>query len=409
MKFNSLFRSVRLVSVATLTLVAVTSSAWAGVVKPNASHFKTVGTPTWFQFTPPSYSDAEHPNSFFYDIYYYIPSSLRNSTNVKALIFNHGGGGSTLSRPGSISVVNMYAPDLKRMADELGFVVVLPSANGLNWGGHTVPLMRELAKMLRTDLEVDADRIGMSGHSMGGMGITRSYYMLADTFSFFMPIAAGMDLDYAPAAQTEWQINKVFNVPYIHIQGLYDHFDVFVTRCREQLRRTQELESRYGMTSKLNMVFTNDDHNYNYTTFKKHLSDAFKTPRDHNQSRLFGTVVTGSTWNTENNILFRWTAPTRYFWIEAVNADLTVAEGVNFFAKAENNVVTIDLATQPKQTKTLRVYLSSKLLDLSKPIDVVINGKKVATRAPAPGSLQSIDPTDPTVQYEGWIDANIPN
>lgn len=403
-----ILKTIRPVLWATAALLAVTSSAWAGVVKPNATYFKTVGTPTWFQFAPASYSDATHPNSFFYDVYYYIPNSLRNATNVKAVIFNHGGGGSTMTRQGSMSTVNMYASDLKRMADELGIVVVLPSANGLNWGGHTVGLMRELAKMLRAELEVDANRIGMSGHSMGGMGIGRAFNLLADTFSFFMPIAAGMDLDYAPAAQTEWQINKVFNVPYIHIQGLNDHFEVFVTRCRELVRRTQELETRYGIRSKLNMVFTNDSHNYNYDTFKQHLNQAFQAPRDLYQPRLFGTVVTGSTWNVENNITFRWTPSARYFWIEAVNADLSVAEGINFYAKIENNVVTIDLPVIPKQTKTLRVYLSSKMANLSQPIDVVINGRKVATRAPAPGSLQSIDPTDTAVQYEGWIDAPIP-
>ncbi len=137
--------------------------------------FDTVGSVDSFQWAPERYA-----NDFKYDIFYYIPKNLDPNTKSGALIFTHGGGESTMDRAGSIHAVNLYMADLKRMADELGIIVVLPSANGLNWGGHTRGLMRDLGRLMRKELNIDVNRLGVSGHSMGGMGITRNYLWTAD-------------------------------------------------------------------------------------------------------------------------------------------------------------------------------------------------------------------------------------
>jgi hypothetical protein len=362
-------------------------------------HFDTVGSVDSFQWAPERYE-----NAFKYDIFYYIPKSLKKSEKVGSLIFTHGGGSSTMDRAGSINAVKMYMPDLKRMADELGIIVVLPSANGLNWGGHTRGLMKELARLMRKELNVDVDRMGVSGHSMGGMGITRNYLWTADEFAFFLPMAAGMDVNH----QTEQHLNKVFNVPYVHLQGRNDHFEVFITRCEEQLKRTKDLEVQYATPSKLEITFYNGSHNYDYALFKSNLSRLItKAPRNLYQKTLYGSLHTVKSKNVENNITYDYESEARYFWVEATNTDLTKPERIDFKAQVVGNNIEIDLPVSPVQTKGLKIYLHSSMVDLNQKVEVLINGKLVSTREPAAGILRNMDANDPGFNFEATVDVTL--
>ncbi len=207
-----------------------------------------------FQLSLPRYQNPD----FSYDIFYYIPASLEKTQNAPALIFMHGGGDSTLTREGAIKTVQRYAPDLISLAEELKFILVLPSSNGLNWGGHTRGFIRDLAKLVRKDLKVDPNNFGLAGHSMGGMGITRSAQWLTEQFSFFLPLAAGMD----PLGATEENLVSNFNTVYEHQQGLKDDFQIFIERCQNQEKVMKELEDKYHLTSGLIIKYYDGPHNY---------------------------------------------------------------------------------------------------------------------------------------------------
>lgn len=391
MKLNKIIAGLCL----SLTFATV---AQADILK-SKEHFDEIGKVDSFRWAPERYE-----NDFKYDIFYYVPKTLARKSMVGALIFTHGGGGSTMDRQGSINAVNLYMGDLKRMADELGIVVVLPSANGLNWGGHTRGLMKELGRLMRKELNIDVNRLGISGHSMGGMGITRNYLWTADEFAFYLPMAAGMDVNH----QSEQHLNKVFNVPYVHLQGRGDHFDIFITRCEEQLKRTKDLEVQYATPSKLEMVFYNGSHNYDFNLFKSHLNKLLtKSPRNLYQKELWGSLHTVKAKLTENNITFDYDSEARYFWLEAIDTDLSVAERVDFHAKIEGNTIAIDMPTLPKQSKGLRVYLHSRMLEMNQEIEVLLNGKVVATRAPNPGSARVMDANDIGFIFEDFIDIKL--
>lgn len=374
------------------------SLSQADVLK-SKEHFDVVGSVDSFQWAPQRYE-----NNFKYDIFYYVPKSIEKKSKVGALIFTHGGGGSTMDRRGSINAVNLYIKDLKRLADELGIVVVLPSANGLNWGGHTRGLMKELGRLMRKELDIDADRLGISGHSMGGMGITRNYLWTADEFAFYLPMAAGMDVNH----QSEQHLNKVFNVPYVHLQGRGDHFDIFITRCEEQLKRTKDLETQYGTSSKMEMIFYDGSHNYDYQLFKKNLHKLLTTsPRDLYQKELWGSLHTVKETRTENNISFDYDSEARYFWVELTKTDLSTPERVDFHATVIDNNILIDMPVLPKNSKGLRLYLHSKMVDLNQDLEVLVNGKLLATRKGAPGLLRNMDANDEGFNFEDVIDLNL--
>ena len=369
--------------------------AQAEIIK-DQTHFDTLGSVDSFSWAPERYG-----NDFRYDIFYYIPESLRASSQVGALIFNHGGGSSTMDRAGSLRAVGLYMADLKRMADELGIVVVLPSANGLNWGGHTRGLLRDLARMMRKELDIDVNRLGVSGHSMGGMGITRNYLWGADEFAFYLPMAAGMDVNH----QTEQHLNKVFNIPYVHLQGRGDHFDIFITRCEEQLKRTNELQIKYNQLSMLDIIFYEGSHNYDFPLFKKNLDKLLsKFPRDLYQKELWGSLHTVQSKNIENNITYDYDSEARYFWIEAIETDLSLPERIDFHAKIEGQKILLDMETLPRQSKGLKIYLHSSMIDLNQPIDLVLNGQVVVSRRPQIGQLQNMDQHDSGFNFEDTIE-----
>ncbi len=362
-------------------------------------YFDTIGSIDSFQWAPSRYE-----NSFKYDIFYYIPESIKGSEKVASLIFSHGGGGSTMDRAGSINAVSMYMPDLKRIADELGIIVVLPSANGLNWGGHTRGLMKELARLMRKELNLDSNRMGVSGHSMGGMGITRNYLWTADEFAFYLPMAAGMDVNH----QTEQHLNKVFNVPYVHLQGRNDHFDIFITRCEEQLKRTKDLEVLYDSLSKLEITFYNGSHNYDFELFKSSLNRLItKAPRNLYQKTLYGSLHTVKSKNVENNITYDYESESRYFWVEVTNTDLTKPERIDFKASVVGNNIEIEMPVMPVQSKGLKIYLHSLLVNLNQTVEVLINGKVVARRRAKAGVLRNMDANDPGFNFEATINVTL--
>lgn len=381
------------------TQFAYLNSVSADVIK-SSEHFTSVGEFKSFSLDVPGYEDG-----FTYDIYYYIPKMLEKKSNVRALIFNHGGGQSTLTRDDSIEFVTLYYKNsLVRLANELGIVVVLPSANGLNWGGHTRLLMRNLLRIMRKDLSVDPNKIGLSGHSMGGMGITRAYSWLADEFSFFLPMSSGMP-------ETLFSINhlnKVFNVPYVHLQGINDKLQVFVSHCYKHYKKILELETLYKQASKFKMIFHKGDHDIDYELFKSHARTlSINSTRNLYQRELWGSIQTVRKTLNENNIRFPYVSESRYFWIEAIQSNLSIEEVFHFHAKIQGQTILLATSTMPTQTEIIRIYLHSKMIDLEQDIHIVFNGKRLLTRKAQKGSLRNMDANDPGFNFEGYIDLRI--
>jgi hypothetical protein len=62
------------------------------------------------------------------------------------------------------------------------------------------------------------------------------------------------------------------------------------------------------------------------------------------------------------------------------------------------------METLPKQSKGLKIYLHSSMIDLSQDIDVYLNGSVVATRKAKTGKLQNMDPLDLGFNFEDTID-----
>ena len=388
--------------------------ARAGVIKPDAIHFKKSGSLESFQWAPDDYSEPLHPNPFRYDIFYYIPTSIQNHQKVKSLVFNHGGGASTKTREGSIQSVQNYTTDLMKLADELGFVAILPSANGLNWGGHTVPMLQSLLKLMRKELDLDPDRIGLSGHSMGGMGITRSYLWLADQFAFFMPQAAGVAFEnFKSQISIDEHLNKAFNVAYIHLQGTRDHFKQFIERAHKHSSEMQSLEISYGRKSRFDLHLYDTNHQYKLDVFRDRLEQAFQKKRDLYQKNLYGSLHLHTASLAENGIRFRYRGSPRYFWVQGITHGKNNSERLNFRTKIQNNRIMVDLEPAEGfsiQCQKLKLYLRQGMVDLKSKVYVYINGIPAFIRNPTTSAskTRSMDPSDTGFLFDLAIDVPIP-
>ena len=351
-----------------ILFLSLTVQAFAGVFTEHATHFKATGSIQSFQWAPDRYN-----SDFRYDIVYYIPESMKASENVKSLIFMHGGGSSTMTREGSLSTVAVYMRDMVRLANETQTVVVMPSANGLNWGGHTIGMIRDLNHLMRQELNLDHNNIGLGGHSMGGMGIGRSYQFLADEFAYFLPTAAGID----PRNQVEVNMSKFFNTPYVHLQGLKDHFQDFVKWSQALTLKNAEFEAKYGTKSKLEVIYYDGPHNYDFNLLKNTVLRLQSNPRNLYQPLLYGSLYYNDNFYTENNIKFHHGGSSRYFWVEILEASGSTPERLDFRVEVKNNIIMLDILTMPTVIKKIRLHLSKKMFSKDKQIEVILNQVQV--------------------------------
>jgi hypothetical protein len=350
------------------------------------------------------YRPVNSPLAFQYDVIYYVPKKLQGKKNLKTLVFLHGGGASTSDRAGSMRVARMYFGDMKRLADELGVVMVAPSGSGLNWGGHMLAYLEDLVETLKKELPIDPNGIGLTGHSMGGMGITRSYQWLTDEFAFFMPVAAGMDVKHFH----EKYLATIFNTTYYHLQGLKDHFQVFVERVKLQNIEMVNLEKKYMEKSGWTREFYNGAHNYPYDLYKKRLRTLLDTKsRNLFQKKLRGVIYyRNETLTTQwsNGVEFYLAPRERYFWVEGKEFAIE-KKVVEFVAEAKNNNIDITIS---EGIKTLRVYLSSKLVNLNKTIKIKVNGKEYFNNtADLSVDMASYRAQDPGFTFQSYVDIEL--
>lgn len=364
-----------------------------------ATTFKKFGSVEEVKYRP-----VNSPLSFQYDVIYYIPKKLEGKKNLKTLMFLHGGGRSTSDRAGSMRVTRMYFGDMKKLADELGVVMVAPSGSGLNWGSHMLAYLEDLVQTLKTDLDIDPNAIGLTGHSMGGMGITRSYQWLTDEFAFFMPVAAGMDVKHFK----EEYLATIFNTTYYHLQGLNDHFRVFVERVRLQDIEMIALEKKYQEKSGWTKEFYNGAHNYPYSLYKKRLATLLKTKsRNLFQKKLRGVIyyrneTLSNQWS--NGIEFYLAPRERYFWLEGKEF-AQEKKVVKLEAQIVDNKINVSIT---EGVKTLRVFLSSKMVDFSKNISIVVNNKEYFNNtADMTVDMSNYQLQDPGFSFESFIDIEL--
>jgi hypothetical protein len=329
-----------------------------------ALNFSAKGKVASFDYTPKAYAHKHAIN-------YYIPSDYSAKKSYKVMMLLHGGGASTSTYASSKRVSLMYLNDFTTYAEKSDVIIVAP-ASSLGWGYYLKPLAKETIELMKKELNINTNKIILFGHSMGGMGITREGHWLADTFSAIFPTAAGMQDNY----QVEKYLNTYFNVPFVHINGERDHFDVFRTRSLSVERKVKNLEQVQNMKSKYDLIFHKGGHNYVLSQVTRKLDELFKLDKDLYQKKLFPLMmnlkVRNSKWGPDTD-----SKHGSYFWLEVVDF-IESEKSVQTFGQASIKNNTVRVMLEPT-VKKLRIYLSQKMVNFKRPIDVYVNGKFVNT------------------------------
>jgi hypothetical protein len=328
--------------------------------------FSTIGEIAGFEYHAQSYKHKHH-------IYYYIPGSFKADGKGTTMVLLHGGGASTSTYASANKVGLDYLKDMRRLADKLGMPVIAPTSS-IGWNYPTTPLMNEIVSMIRAGLNIDPDRIFLFGHSMGGMGITREAGLMTDLFSGFMPTAAGMQDNY----QIQGHLKTYFNTRFVHINGETDHFTIFKYRALQVENKMKGLEEELQMKSGFQLLFHPGGHNYDLQLVEQKIREEIMTaPRDLYQRRIFPQFgrlqVAGSNNPIAPDINFSYSS---YLWLQAELKQLDKVYLLSGEASCENNQYSIQLE-HDGALQGLRVLVSSKMVDLSKPVSILLNGRKV--------------------------------
>lgn len=323
----------------------------------------------------------DSPLDFRYDVLYYIPKRAKERKDLEAIVFLHGGGKSTTTRSTSMGSIEFYTKHMMKMARSLGVALVIPSATGLNWSNHTVSYLKEVRALIKSDMPVYDNRIGLVGHSMGAMAITRELPYLTDEFSFFLSMAGGAETK----STTQKMLKTYLNTSYTHFQGEADHIGSFAPRSIKQDQKVRALELELNKEIDFTLVMHKGGHNFvdfKFSKFANMLLDKVENKRiNFYKKEVFGVLKP-----QEGIFLDEYSNGNHYFvkridssfWIKATKFS-NQSGNIAVEGKIDNQNVDLTLEDGIKE---LRIYLSNRMLDTRKSVNVIVNSKKVINEVP---------------------------
>jgi polyhydroxybutyrate depolymerase len=194
------------------TAPAATASSPSDPTEPSPPTSATPSTPA--PDAGPRLEAGDHEVALRYDgidrrYFVHVPPELE-STRPPLIIALHGGGGTAAQLKAEIG--------LDEIADREGFVVVYPDGTGPladllhTWnsgfnccgpaqrnGVDDVGFIRAVVADLMRQVDIDADRVAVTGHSNGAMMAYRVAAEASDLVSVAVPVAGAMALDdFAP-------------------------------------------------------------------------------------------------------------------------------------------------------------------------------------------------------------------
>ena len=158
----------------------------------------------------------------------FVPSKYDASKPTPMVVALHGMGGDENSY-----FVSYDNGIVKREAEARGYIVVCPKGRGTAsmYMGDAEKDVLDVIAAMRRDYNVDANRIYLTGHSMGGYGTWSIAPKYPDLFAAIAPISGGGN----PSA-----LSKIKHVPEIVIHGDNDP-TVSVENSRKMVKAAQEL------------------------------------------------------------------------------------------------------------------------------------------------------------------------
>lgn len=329
-------------------------------------------------------------------VLYYIPDSIENPFDFEApsnvMIFLHGGGQTTVTEKIVQSVGMHYAQVMEMYSYHHQTIVILPTTT-FGWNAHTPYLMKELIQDLKKRIPVDPSRLVLAGHSMGGMGITREYTLLAPLFSGVLALSAGIQDE---SFSSEDLITPYLNqTPYIHLNGEQEGFKFFNPQMDKFKLELNAVESQYGIKSKFDYRMHDGGHFIALDPMTKALDELYseKSMQNYQQSKksLFLRFTSVNFSKHETQPALRGEMDQAYWVSISGYTRAQQDQALEYRARVQvvGQKITVTPTLNTLNPKNMTFELTSELLDLKQTVSVELNGKEIYS-APLPSSSRGV-------------------
>lgn len=302
----------------------------------------------------------------------YVPKSYDPAKAAPLLLVGHGGN-SAMSADyavrASLSGMLPWLPAVEKDA----FILAAPQSER-GWGPIGNSILLSLISRLQRPLNIDPDRIYITGHSMGGHLSWRSGIYLADRWGAVAPMSGGYDY------VENKQVYPLVNVPGYATYGKQEPYNIneFNNKIKAWMAN-HDYDWRFVEKPGRHQIFA-DELPKILRFFRAH-------PRNLYRRRVYGTAGSSvvykaasknekwpgpHTWNPHRPI-----SRSTFHWIRLYPLSDDVAK-----EKAVRRVLAENLGQNrfkivSQNVRRLRLYLHPRMVDFTQPIEVVANGKTV--------------------------------
>lgn len=309
---------------------------------------------------------------------FYVPRGYDPRKAWPLVIVGHGGNGAMTRDYAGRASRGGTQPYWTDMAEAHGLLVAAPLTER-GWGSIGNSIVFSLLSKVTREYHVDPDRVYMTGHSMGGHLSHRSAITFPDRWGAVSPMSGGYD--YVANRLME----NMFNVPGYATYGKREPY---------QINEFNNKMKTYAEAHRYPWVFAEKEGGHEIFAdelpkvtefFLVHPRDLYR-PRVHARgggSFAFTAAEKNERWGKEH--AWRTGRPidaSTFHWLRfspSVAAIGTAAQVVSARCEGANRIeVTCE------NVRKLRIYVHERMVELSRPVTVVVNGETVFEKTVAP-------------------------
>jgi poly(3-hydroxybutyrate) depolymerase len=270
----------------------------------------------------------------------HIPDDYRGDEPFPLVVVLGGGPGRAIPT----------AQTARQSLEPLGELALFPQANGMWWEEEPGAAVAALLAEALSDLDVDTDRVTITGFSNGGTGSLLYASRMPHRFAAVASLMGGglpffeRDNPIDPAA--------IARIPFLFVHG--DHDELIPSRASERTAKAMRkanpdaVAEVHLLPGRPHDVVYGREEGLTFPFLERHVRDPF--PK-------------------EVSLRTRSLEYARAFWVEVVEKGGGVAE-------VDGRVEGTTIALRTKGVKRLRLLLRRELVDLSQPLRVTVDGKE---------------------------------
>ncbi|MBI5359345.1 MAG: alpha/beta hydrolase [Planctomycetes bacterium] len=268
----------------------------------------------------------------------YVPSAYDTAKEYPLLVMMHGAGFQG----------DAYIGRYGDFPEQNGYVLLCPSGTSEWWSDTEEAFLVSIIGSIRTKYRIDPDRIFLAGFSNGGIGTWSVGLHNPDLFAGLLPMAGALN-------EAETYLLNSMNLPILMLHGTKDNTIPFeagkeafnkITALKHKNIRLLDYPEEKPMAG-----------GHFFPTHK--LQDVFDWLADKNRNAFPSELNCASADKKLNS----------FYWLKL--DDFTEME---ITASVINNKIAINIAGAVNK---LTVRLNDKMIDYSKPVEIVVNGKTV--------------------------------